>query len=69
MEFGSLSIRAKPTFDVRCPKHANTMKEIPEGWFSAVWYCGECDAPYIIKLEKLRIYDKEALDKALKPNK
>jgi hypothetical protein len=67
MKFGSLEIRAEPTFDARCPKHGNTMKELSNGWFSAFWYCGECKAPYEIKLVKLRKYNKEALEKALIP--
>lgn len=52
MIFDNFSLRAEPFVqDARC-KCGNDLKEVSDGFFSAVWYCPKCENIYQLKLIK-----------------
>lgn len=68
MNFKNFNIGARPVFDnVYCPKCKQDMKELPDGWFSCVWYCEKCKNVFTLKLSKIsdKNIDKKILEKLI----
>ena len=54
MKFKNFSLRAEPIIqDARCNNCRSLLTEIPDGFFSSVWYCEHCESVYELKLIKI----------------
>jgi hypothetical protein len=67
----NISVQAYPTYEARCPKHGTDMLDLPNGWFSVVWWCEKCEAVYELKVMKMRAnkINKENLKEILEERK
>ena len=66
MKFDNFEIFASPFLvGVTCPKDRSDMIELQNGFFSTVWYCKKCDAPYQLKMVKMRKWNNDVLKEKL----
>ena len=53
MKFKNFDLSAEPVIQNAYCKCGHLLTEMPNGWFSSVWYCEKCDNVYKLKLVKV----------------